>query len=442
VPGAPVKPPEIKNIEVGGLHYQTIVDQQTGRETAYLIPGQPPPVQKPNTFQGPDNTTYLPVPDPTAPGGFRAVKMAGVDAPLPPATAVDPSKPLMTRDAAGLHPVAGMPAAPAPSASIYDQGLTPVAADNKFVGEVAMKVYAGQPVNRDQALQYAQSWNNLYAAKYQIEIINGARSLIPVEPEKPSPYPKPEIVLSKAGVDQTIIDAATKPVVVPPVGGTAPVQTGGGNAPVQTAGGPAPAPAAAPPGPKITPLETPKQPAITTEQEKSRTYAVLGDEASKYLDKLNKNNMPWGTSISGARYAATPGLVGSLVGSVTPDDAKEYMGNAKAFIEAYARPATGAQISATDYENFFASMIPLPTDPPSEFKRKSRLRAALVNVWKSGSGFQSDAERDAWFARNAGPMSRGAGPSNATAPRPANAPAEWDSLSDRGKELWRKKHGG
>ena len=204
VPGAPVKPPEIKTIESGGVHYQLIPDA-SGRETAVLIPGQPPTTQKPNTFTGANNETLLAVPDPTAPGGYRAVPMAGAPTPLPPAVAVDPSKPLMTRDAGGLHPIQGMPQAPPEPTGAFGGLNTEGGRMDKLVTEVSQGVLTDphfQPTQQ-QAFDYSFSYNKLYEQPHLTEVRDaetGKVDMVSVPPTPPIGVVHPDEVFKRAGL--------------------------------------------------------------------------------------------------------------------------------------------------------------------------------------------------------------------------------------------------
>ena len=233
----------------------------------------------------------------------------------------------------------------------------------------------------------------------------------------------------------------TPPVAAPPVGvGQPPVAT----PPVTTGNGPV--------GTVVTQELSGPVPktSITSEQEKAQSYLTMGHEANAILSKLTRKTVPSGFEIQKAQYASSPGLTSSLVGWATSDAAKRYNGSAKAFIEAYARPATGATISPADYENFYGAMIPLPTDPQSEFDRKARLRADLEDVWMNGSGFPNEATRDAWFAKH-GVNKADAGGGGAGGPSPSNdnAPAKappamkdaWSHMSKDAKDRARQRYG-
>ena len=207
------------------MHYQLIPDA-SGRETAVLIPGQPPTTQKPNTFTGANNETLLAVPDPTAPGGYRAVPMAGAPTPLPPAVAVDPSKPLMTRDAGGLHPIQGMPQAPPEPTGAFGGLNTEGGRMDKLVTEVSQGVLTDphfQPTQQ-QAFDYSFSYNKLYEQPHLTEVRDaetGKVDMVSVPPTPPIGVVHPDEVFKRAGLPPqprpaTLPVSSSGPAATPP----------------------------------------------------------------------------------------------------------------------------------------------------------------------------------------------------------------------------------
>ena len=375
------------------MHFQLIPDE-TGREVAHLIPGQPPSAQKPNTFEGPNKETYLAVPDPSVPGGFRGVPMAGVAAPLPPVVNVDPSKPPMTRDAAGLHPIPGTPAAPAPSASIYDQGLTPVAADNKFIGETVAKLYNNQPVSREEALQYAQSWSNTYATKYAIEMINGAKSLVPIEQEKPSPFPRPEVVLSKAGVDPaTVASVVNQPVIVPSPQAPPP-QANGGQPPVAQPPVAQPPVAQGGPGPKIIPLEKAKPPEMKADQAKDRVFVGALRSATSTLDKFKAGDLPnvFVESLVAPQGKNDQNLLTRWAEANIPTGKDQEYGSAvNLWLSNELYKLSGAAISEGEFARGMRGYVPRSGDTPDLIAEKAQRRHDFIAA-VADNAFQGDED--------------------------------------------------
>jgi hypothetical protein len=307
---------------------------------------------------------------------------AGIASPPPKIINVGKNEtPMIQNPDGSLSPAPGVPTKP--DTGPYGDISSVSGVDNQIVNTVANKLANNQPITPDEARSYDQSWNNLFGAKTEIQIINGVKTPVTIQPSVPTRFPSPDQAYTKAGV------APPPPPVqssAPPVqSGGPPVQSGG--PPVQNA------------GPVVvgTPLEKPVPKPLTAEQEKARTYLVMGSDANDILTKLDPKTVPSGLDIWLAQTGGAPGPVSSVVGSLASDQAKQYAGAASAFIEAYARPATGATISPKDYQNFYSAMIPLPTDPQSEIDRKTRIRANLVKVWESG-GFPDDASRDAWLA--------------------------------------------
>lgn len=289
--------------------------------------------------------------------------------------------PMIQNPDGSLSPAPGAPTKP--ETGPYGDISSVSGVDNQIVNTVANKLANNQPITPDEARTYDQSWNNLFGAKTEIQIINGARTPVTIQSSVPARFPNPDQIYTKAGVAPPSLPVQSS---APPVQSSAPPVQGGAP-PVQNA------------SPVVvgTPLEKPAPKPLTAEQEKARTYLVMGSQANDILTKLDPKTVPSGLDIWLAQTGGAPGPISSVVGSLASDQAKQYAGAASAFIEAYARPATGATISPKDYQNFYSAMIPLPTDPKSEIDRKTRLRANLVKVWESG-GFPDDASRDAWLA--------------------------------------------
>ena len=299
VPGAPVKPPEIKTVESGGVHYQLVVDPQTGLETAHLIPGQPSTIQKPNTFTGANNETLLAVPDPSVPGGFRAVPMAGAPAPLPPIVNVNPAQPPMERRPEGLVKIPGTPAAPPTPTGAFGGLDTEPGRIDKLITEVSQGVLTDPHYapTQQQAFEYSVGYNKFYEQPKQTEVRDaetGEVKMIWTAPTPPIGVVHPDKVFERAGLPPqprpaTLPVSSSGSVAIP-----SPVAAAGAEAPVV---GGAPAPAAGAPvtagGATVqTVIPASKKPKATAEQAKDKVFSSALRNATGVLDQFSANDVP------------------------------------------------------------------------------------------------------------------------------------------------------
>jgi hypothetical protein len=404
------------------------------------------PAAVPDTFTGPDGKTYAKVLDPTT-GKLVAQLVEGAGA--APVKPVQLDEKSFIPNADGTGYVTPKTDRPLITEEVPDPG------SEKGRGKIIRDVMAlaSQPVDplrpnsitQQQALDYDLAFTTNYGAKTAIEKINGIEHPVRTWADIPAGLKSPAEIYKLAGV---------------PIPQQTPTRGQPAGAPAGTAGQPASPPAGAGPRPLPTPstltggnydigpgLSEPEPKTPTASQAAEQRYLVMAKSSNDTLSKITPRTMPSGLDISLARTGGDPGAVNSLIGSLSSQGARDYAQAASAFIEAYARPATGATISPKDYQNFYASMIPIPTDNAHRLKVKAQLREDLIQSYVAG-GFPDAASRDAWLADwkakhdDTGPS--GTPPSGGKAPpssAPQGAPPEWDHLSERGKALWRKQHG-
>lgn len=330
----------------------------------------------------------------------------------PPKTeSFDPKKPAMTWDGTKFVPAPGAPVA-APETGGPFAGST--ATDGRALDFTSRFQTKWNDPNfipsKDDATYFSTTYNHLYEQPKPVEYTaaDGSTGIRWVTLPPPSGMPTPAQVFARANgqaappvqappVQTPPVQAPpvqAPPVATPPVA-TPPVAT---TPPVAAAPPVAPAPASGPAGSVVVqPLTGPKPtPPPTHEQDENRRYLTMAADAHDRLSKFNPKTIPNGLDIALARTGGEPGLVNSVLGGISSQGARDYAQAASAFIEAYARPATGATISPADYKNFYQAMIPLPTDNANRLAVKAKLRSDLVDVYTQG-GFPDEKSRNAWL---------------------------------------------
>ncbi len=388
----------------------------------------------------------------------------------PPKTeSFDPKKPAMTWDGTKFVPAPGAPVATPETGGPFAGSTATDGRALDFTTQIQTKWNDPNFIpSKDEAAYFSTTYNHLYEQPKPVEykLEDGSTGIRWVTPPPPAGMPTPAQVFAKANGQaappvqappvqappvQTPPVAAppaqAPPVAAPPVA-TPPVATA---TPVVAAPPVAPAPASGPTGSVVVqqlspPVNQLKPP--TEAQLKAKSFLPTLQTATATLDKYNSKNLPSTIELGFTASSEELGTVGKLIKSnVVSDNAKRYGAAANQWTSAQLYDLSGAAIGKGEFDRAVQGFLPQPGDPQDLIDTKTKLRHDFVNAVQQAA-YSNDpkvlASLDAGARLNGGPIKTDAagGGGGTSPPKPPNAPPEWDNLSDRGKALWIKKHGG
>jgi hypothetical protein len=207
------------------------------------------------------------------------------------------------------------------------------------------------------------------------------------------------------------------------------------------------------------PLGPVARPPLTKEQGDAQAFASAAALAETKLSPMTEKDIP---NVIEAGIAANtkPGWLMSLAKTQIDSPTRRWANSMWQFTNAINRKESGAAITDEEWVTARQLYIPVPGDGPREIADKrlnriNKINSLVTEGWNAdqagGEQFKSD-----WTAKGVDftiqppdvksktktESKTDTTPRAPDANRPANAPPEWDHLSERGKQLWLQQHGG